>query len=100
MATGYVECSALCRNFRCEKKPFALKIVQKGNRKTVWCTWIDEDCDGAWCQFSKCLERRMTEDGKCKPPAQKPKPVVDVGPEDEYPDAIPKDIAKKLRNKV
>jgi len=100
MATGYVECNALCKSFRCEKKPPAMKIIQKGGKKTVWCTWIDEECDGAWCQFSKCMERRMTDDGKCKPPAQKVSPVIDMGPDDEYPDAIPKDIAKKLGSKV
>jgi hypothetical protein len=88
----------LCRTLGV-KKPLP-KTVQKGNKKAVWCTWIDEDCDGAWCQFSKCVERRMTDDGKCRPPTQKAKPVIDVGPEDEYPDAIPKDIAKKFKNKV
>jgi len=100
MATGYVECNALCKSFRCEKKPLALKVMQKGGKKTVWCTWIDEECDGAWCQFSKCLERRMTDDGKCKPPAQKVSPAIDMRRDDEYPDAIPKEIAKKLGNKV
>jgi hypothetical protein len=100
MATGYEECTPLCKNFRCDKRPPALKITQKGNKKILRCIWIDEDCDGAWCQFSKCLERRMTEDGKCKPPVQKVRPVIGLGRDDEYPDAIPKDIAKKLRTKA
>jgi hypothetical protein len=100
MATGYVECTALCKSFRCEKKPSALKITQKGNKKILWCAWIDEECDGAWCQFSRCLERRMTEDGKCKPPAHKTHPFVAMGTDDEYPDAIPKDIAKKFGAKM
>lgn len=100
MATGYVECTAICKSFRCERRPSALKSMQKGNKRTIWCTWIDEECDGAWCQFSKCMERRMTEDGKCKPPAQKVHPTINLNRDDEYPDAIPKDIAKKLRTKI
>ena len=100
MATGYVECTALCKSFRCEKKPSALQITQKGSKKVLWCAWIDEECDGAWCQFSKCLERRMTDDGKCKPPTQKAHQFVAMGSDDEYPNAIPRDIAKKFGAKM
>ena len=96
MATGYVECTALCKSFKCEKQPPAMKIRKKGNTKEIWCTWIDEECDGPWCKFGKCLDRRMTDDGRCKPATKKvgtsaPPPRVA-----EYPDAMPKDIAKKL----
>ncbi|MBN2229603.1 MAG: hypothetical protein JW779_08395 [Candidatus Thorarchaeota archaeon] len=96
MATGYVECTALCKSFKCDKQPPALKIIQKSGKKTIWCTWIDEECDGPWCKFSKCMERRMTDDGRCKPPIKKVEPAVRQADDFEYPDAIPKDIAKKL----
>ena len=97
MATTENECTALCKNFKCIKQPPALKILQKGGKKTVWCTWIDEECDGAWCQFSKCIERRMQDDGTCKPIAKKVvEPSISLRDE-EYPDTIPKDIAKKFR---
>ena len=96
MATGYVECTALCKSFKCEKQPPAMKIRKKGNTKEIWCTWIDEECDGPWCKFGKCLDRRMSDDGKCKPATKK---FITAAPPPrtvEYPDAIPKDIAKKL----
>ncbi len=99
MTTTGKECTALCQSFRCTKQPSALKFIQKGGTKTVWCTWVDDECDGAWCQFSKCIERRMQDDGTCKPLATK---VIEPGissRDDEYPDSIPKDIAKKFRIK-
>lgn len=97
MATGYVECTALCKNFKCEKLPPAMKIRKKGNKNEIWCTWIDEECDGPWCKFSKCLERRMTDGGKCKPSLKMAEPAAPLAARDiEFPDAIPRDIAKKL----
>jgi hypothetical protein len=99
MATGYVECTAFCKSFKCDKQPPAMKIGQRGNKKEIWCTWIDEECDGPWCKFGKCLDRRMTDDGRCKPSIKRvettPQPPLTI----EYPDAIPKDIAKKLKRR-
>ncbi len=95
MATGYVECTALCKSFKCEKQPPVMKIKKRGNNKEIWCTWIDEECDGPWCKFGKCLDRRMTDDGKCKPSTKKIEPAAPP-PAVEYPDAIPREIAKKL----
>ncbi|TFF83655.1 hypothetical protein EU524_02155 [Candidatus Thorarchaeota archaeon] len=99
MISSSVECTALCKSFKCEK-PSTYKIIKKGNKKVAWCTWIDEECDGAWCQYAKCTERRMLDNGMCKP---KMKPAVEpkAGPtDDEYPDAIPKEYAKKLKGKL
>ncbi|MGY5859780.1 MAG: hypothetical protein RTU63_10460 [Candidatus Thorarchaeota archaeon] len=96
MATGYVECTAHCKSFKCEKQPPAMKIRKKGNTKEIWCTWIDEECDGPWCKFGKCLDRRMTDDGRCKPSTKRVEPTALPPRSVEYPDAIPKDIAKKL----
>jgi len=31
----------------------------------VWCTWVDDDCDGPWCKFGVCAEHKMTSSGKC-----------------------------------
>jgi hypothetical protein len=99
MVTSQKECSALCKNFKCSKQPSALKFLQKRGARTAWCTWIDEECDGAWCQFSKCIERRMLDDGTCKPLTKKAVETMISSRDDEYPDAIPKDIAKKFRIK-
>jgi hypothetical protein len=96
MATDYVECTPLCKSFRCDKQPPAMKIRRRGDKKEIWCTWIDEECDGPWCKFGKCLERRMTDDGRCKPAKKKVVPSAPIEKTPEYPDAIPKDIAKKL----
>jgi len=96
MATGYVECKADCKSFKCEKQPPVMKIRKKGNSKDIWCTWIDEECDGPWCKFGKCLDRRMTDDGKCKPATKKVEAVAPPPRREDHPDAMPKDIAKKL----
>jgi len=96
MATGYVECTALCKSFKCEKQPPAVKIRKKGNNKDIWCTWIDEECDGPWCKFGKCLDRRMTDDGRCKPSTKMIESTAPPPQAAEYPDTIPRDIAKKL----
>jgi len=96
MATGYVECTAFCKSFKCEKQPPAMKIRKKGNKKEIWCTWIDEECDGPWCKFSKCLERRMTDDGRCKPATKKVESTPQVTRDLDYHDVMPKDVAKKF----
>lgn len=92
-----VDCTALCKSFMCEKQPPAIKIRKQGNKKEIWCTWIDEDCDQGWCIHSKCTDQKMTQDGKCK---QATKPVyteAQVKVDEPYPDALPKDIARKFR---
>lgn len=99
MTNGPVECTALCKSFKCEK-PSAYKVIRKVQKKVAWCTWIDEECDGAWCQFAKCTERRMLDNGMCKP---KMKPLVEPTEgslDEDYPDAIPKEYAKKLRGRL
>ncbi|TFG33236.1 hypothetical protein EU528_00820 [Candidatus Thorarchaeota archaeon] len=96
MATGYVECTPLCKSFKCDKQPPAMKIRQRAGKKEIWCTWIDEECDGPWCKFGKCLDRRMSDDGRCKPVTKKIETAAPLPRDIDYPDAIPKDIAKKL----
>lgn len=96
MATGYVECTAFCKSFKCEKQPSVMNIRKKGNKKEIWCTWIDEECDGPWCKFGKCLDRRMTDDGKCKPATTKAESIPQMAHDIDYPETMPKDIAKKL----
>ncbi len=97
MVSNNVECTALCKNFVCERRPPALKIRRQGNKQIVWCTWIEEECDQGWCVHSKCTARRMTQDGKCKQtdlPIQKD---VLIKLDEPYPDSMPKEIAKKFR---
>ena len=100
--TNMVECTALCKDFECDRKPPALKIQKKGGKKFVWCTWIDEECDGPWCTYSKCRSRRMTDSGMCKPDPKATYPATklasrDMGP--EFPDSIPKEYAKKFKTR-
>lgn len=94
------ECSPLCKSFRCDKQPSSYKVVRKGSQKVAWCTWIDEECDGAWCQFAKCQERRMLDNGTCKPRVRPLLEVDESTREEEYPDSIPKEYAKKLRGRL
>ncbi len=96
MATSYVECKATCKSFKCDKQPPAIKYRKKSDKKEIWCTWIDEECDGPWCKFGKCLQRRMTDDGRCKPASKHIDTATPLPKSMDYPDAIPKDIAKKL----
>lgn len=60
------ECTALCKKFRCDRKPSSLKIKRQNENKQIWCTWVDDECDGPWCKFGVCMDHRMTSDGKCK----------------------------------
>ena len=60
------ECTALCKKFRCDRKPSPLKTRRQKENKQIWCTWVDDECDGPWCKYGICMDRRMTSDGKCK----------------------------------
>ena len=59
------DCTQYCESFRCGRDPPAMKMSQKGGRKVVWCTWVDDECDGPWCKFGACAEHEMTNNGKC-----------------------------------
>ncbi len=99
MVDNYEDCKALCEKFICEKKPPALKIRKQGNKKIVWCTWIDEECDQGWCIHSKCADRKMTQDGKCKQTTSQVQTQTHVKLDEPYPDAMPKDLARKFRQR-
>ena len=43
--------------FRCGKK--ALKPTVKGNKIVFWCTWLNDECIGAKCQYAYCEARAM-----------------------------------------
>jgi hypothetical protein len=100
MQSELQDCTPFCEKFRCERKPSALKIIKRRGQKAAWCTWVDDECDGAWCQFGFCKDRRMTDTGKCRGKLTKSTPRVDDLDDDFVdPNAIPKDIAKKIKGK-
>ena len=66
MSKGLTVCTPTCREFKCSRQPSALKIRHTQSKKTVMCTEIDDECDGAWCKFGVCAIRKMTDAGKCK----------------------------------
>ncbi|MHA1770790.1 MAG: hypothetical protein ACTSYL_09995 [Candidatus Thorarchaeota archaeon] len=100
MTSKLSDCTPLCKSFRCDRRPSALKIIRKGGKKVIWCTWVDDECDGPWCQFGVCKELKMTADGKCKKSVPTPKPRVPVDDDDFVdPDEIPEKIAKRIRIK-
>jgi hypothetical protein len=78
-----------------------MKLRGKGENKTVWCTWVDDECDGPWCMYGICMDRRMTSDGKCKgfkkptTPLKGPDQIEDFSSvEDEtIPDKFQKEIS-------
>ena len=49
--------------FRCGKK--ALKPMIRGNKIVFWCTWLNDECIGAKCQYAYCEARALTPDGFC-----------------------------------
>lgn len=100
MTSELSDCTPLCKSFRCDKRPSALRIRRRGGRKVIWCTEFDDECDGPWCQYGVCRELKMTADGKCKKTAAppRPQPVVPILKDDFIdPDDIPERLAKKLR---
>ncbi len=97
MVSNNVECTALCKNFLCSKKPPALKIRKQGKKDLVWCTWIDEECDQGWCIHSKCAIRKLTQDGKCMQTSTPVPTQARIRLDEPYPDSMPKDIAKKFK---
>jgi hypothetical protein len=97
MVGNNVECTALCEEFICQRKPPALKIRSQGGKKTVWCTWIDEECDQGWCIHSKCAIRKMSQDGKCTKTSVPVQTQAHIKFDDSYPDVVPKDIARKFK---
>lgn len=66
MSTALQECTPFCNKFRCDRKPSAYQVTRKGKQKVIWCSWVDDMCDGPWCKFGICTARKMTESGKCK----------------------------------
>ncbi|NWF96661.1 MAG: hypothetical protein HXY34_11025 [Candidatus Thorarchaeota archaeon] len=98
--TDLPDCSPSCKSFKCEARPPALKVVQERGKKRLWCVMVDDTCDGAWCQYSYCAERKMTPEGKCKRNSTRLDLESVVLPEDlEDPSAIPRKYVKKLREK-
>ncbi|MHA2193260.1 MAG: hypothetical protein ACXAAR_07510 [Candidatus Thorarchaeota archaeon] len=78
-----------------------MKLRGKDKSKVVWCTWVDDECDGPWCMYGICMDRRMTSDGKCKGFKESketlvdPEQIEDFGSEmtDNIPDKFQKDIS-------
>ncbi len=102
MSTSLVECTPRCESFRCTQGKGTLKFRTHGGKKTAWCTAFDDECDGAWCQYSKCAIKKMVDGGKCKGRGEKQiiaeSPIKDVPIDD--PSVIPEKYAKKLRSKT
>jgi len=102
MSASLKECTALCKKFKCDRKPPALKIKRQGSKKAIWCNWIDDECDGPWCKFGVCTVRKMTESGKCKATPHHAMPVtgqLKPTPETDFDmdEGVPKKYARELR---
>lgn len=71
------DCTPFCESFRCSRDPPAIETSRKGGSNVMWCTWVDDECDGPLCKFGTCAEHKMTSSGKCervKKEAAKEKP--------------------------
>ncbi len=63
--SSYKKCTPTCKYFRCEKRPSALTIKKKGQKRIIWCTWANDWCVGPDCKFASCTIQKMTPDGRC-----------------------------------
>ncbi len=100
MSLSLSECTELCKKFKCDRKPSELKIRRKGENKTVWCTWVDDECDGSWCKYGICIDRRMTSDGKCKGLKESPEPSIGLKPIEEFTTDMEDDIPDKFHKEI
>lgn len=100
MALSLSDCTAQCKKFRCDRKPSELEIRGKGAKKIAWCTWVDDECDGPWCMYGVCTDRRMTSDGKCKGFSKSRAPLL--GPEqiEDYISEMDDGIPEKFRKGI
>lgn len=103
MQDGLPECSPLCKGLRCDKHPSAYKMLTGGGRRSVQCTWAEDECEGPYCKFGLCMERKMTSDGRCGRVIRHEEEGSDEAPHDlfdpEHDVPIPERFAKKLRRK-
>ncbi|MDF1539111.1 MAG: hypothetical protein P1Q69_09415 [Candidatus Thorarchaeota archaeon] len=101
MEKSLPDCTPFCEAFQCHhQNRGALKIRKRSGTKEAWCTVFDDVCDGAWCQYSKCADRKMTDGGKCRGRvvrAPTPEPVDEPWVD---PSRIPEKYEKKLRSKL
>ncbi len=102
MSASLQECTPLCKKFRCDCKPSTMKIIRKKEAKAIWCTEVDDECDGPWCKFGICAQRKMTDSGMCKETVSRyvPEPKHNTYLTDQDYDmdeGIPKKYARELR---
>ena len=101
MQSQLQECTSTCKKFRCDRNPSALTIRKSRDKKTIWCNWVDDECDGPYCKFSICLDRKMSDAMKCRQPSQAQTDRRDDRMDDFVdPDYIPEKYSKKLRGKT
>ncbi len=91
------ECTPTCKKFRCDRKPNALQITKQQGKKVLWCTWVEDECDGPYCKFGICLDRRMTDRLMCKPISGGKQTDQEFTDDFEDPGYIPKEYQKKLK---
>jgi hypothetical protein len=101
MQDSLPECSPLCKAFRCDKRPSAFKVSLKNGRRTVECTYAEDECEASYCKFGVCAEHKMTGEGRCRSVAKRPEIDTDEIPQEvfepEQEQVIPEKFAKKLR---
>ena len=100
MFKGLTVCTPTCREFKCSRQPSMLKIRSAQSKKMVWCTEIDDECDGAWCKFGVCAQRKMTDAGRCKGLHTGPVPSDDsLDSLEDGPEEVPSIFSKHLGGK-
>ncbi|MCG3216902.1 MAG: hypothetical protein KAS63_09285 [Candidatus Heimdallarchaeota archaeon] len=96
-------CKLTCRSFFCSKK--MLRIVKKGNEKTLLCAVDNSECLSYMCVDAECRERKLGDTGTCLRPRKAPqqhqrqrRPQQAQYSKYEY--VTPKDLDDKVRKKL
>ncbi|AFH42764.1 hypothetical protein [Fervidicoccus fontis] len=59
------KCNNLCPLFWCTKRAYQIRRDPKTGRKYVFCTWTNDECIGAACQYASCKANYLLPNGEC-----------------------------------
>lgn len=72
-----INCSPMCRKFRCGKNA----LMYRGSK--AWCRWTEELCEMRNCSYAMCATRRLLPGGICGETVRRKtseKPIEDISP--------------------
>ncbi|MFX1512596.1 MAG: hypothetical protein ACFFCQ_08415 [Promethearchaeota archaeon] len=92
------KCLPNCRLFRCQQRD--LKIIKKGENKSFYCTFAEDDCIGAICKHARCKERWINPSRRCGKPEQVRRPKPTASRRERIPEASRDWVYSRLSSKA